>query len=387
MNNVHDDAPVVFQTRWAMSYLCGPLTRGQIKTLMDPVRAKFAVGTPRDEANASGCSETAERIGAHSRCRCIRRPSRPVVPAGIREKFLAINDRVPDGYQLEYRPGLLGERQSAFRPQGGWHRRLARVLPACNRFTTTPPDDVWEGAIDDATSRRRRKMQPDERGQFADLPAELARDKSYSIFARQLKEHLYREGVAASCGNARRSKRSRNRTKRKPTSALGLRRCCKRNVLPQSAKLETVVRAKDWPTPNDQVAKAQAKVSTQRWQFFAELGSMLWVVVDTVMSAHGQGPARPATLARSGVSLRGHRTRPAVERANLSSKAPSRKAAASASSTTMSSSNLETSFSVAGVQHRHVRAQAAEGRHRSRRSFARVAAVSNQPGGAAEPVY
>ena len=40
MNNVHDDAPVVFESRWALSYLCGPLTKGQIKTLMDPVRAK-----------------------------------------------------------------------------------------------------------------------------------------------------------------------------------------------------------------------------------------------------------------------------------------------------------------------------------------------------------
>ncbi len=35
MNNVHEDAPVVFETRWAMSYLRGPLTRDQIKTLMD----------------------------------------------------------------------------------------------------------------------------------------------------------------------------------------------------------------------------------------------------------------------------------------------------------------------------------------------------------------
>ena len=24
MNNVHDDAPVVFHVRWVMSYLCGP---------------------------------------------------------------------------------------------------------------------------------------------------------------------------------------------------------------------------------------------------------------------------------------------------------------------------------------------------------------------------
>ncbi|MBN8730739.1 MAG: ATP-binding protein [Acidobacteria bacterium] len=33
MNNVHDDAPTVFETRWAMSYLRGPLTRQQIKQL------------------------------------------------------------------------------------------------------------------------------------------------------------------------------------------------------------------------------------------------------------------------------------------------------------------------------------------------------------------
>src|SRR5215216_545652 len=38
MNNVHDDAPEVFETRWAMSYLRGPLTRAQIKLLMDPLK-------------------------------------------------------------------------------------------------------------------------------------------------------------------------------------------------------------------------------------------------------------------------------------------------------------------------------------------------------------
>ena len=38
MNNTHEDAPVVFQSRWAMSYLRGPLTRDQIKLLMDPLQ-------------------------------------------------------------------------------------------------------------------------------------------------------------------------------------------------------------------------------------------------------------------------------------------------------------------------------------------------------------
>ena len=35
MHNVHEDRPVVFHTRWAMSYLRGPLTRPQVRRLME----------------------------------------------------------------------------------------------------------------------------------------------------------------------------------------------------------------------------------------------------------------------------------------------------------------------------------------------------------------
>ena len=34
MHNINEDGPVIFQTRWAMSYLRGPLTRSQVKTLV-----------------------------------------------------------------------------------------------------------------------------------------------------------------------------------------------------------------------------------------------------------------------------------------------------------------------------------------------------------------
>ena len=36
MNNVHDDGPEIFETRWALSYLRGPLTRTQIKDVDGP---------------------------------------------------------------------------------------------------------------------------------------------------------------------------------------------------------------------------------------------------------------------------------------------------------------------------------------------------------------
>jgi hypothetical protein len=42
LHNVHEDAAVVFGTRWVMSYLAGPLTRNHIRRLMDKARNALA---------------------------------------------------------------------------------------------------------------------------------------------------------------------------------------------------------------------------------------------------------------------------------------------------------------------------------------------------------
>jgi hypothetical protein len=42
LHNIHDDGPEVFESRWAMSYLRGPLTRAQIRTLMAERKASVA---------------------------------------------------------------------------------------------------------------------------------------------------------------------------------------------------------------------------------------------------------------------------------------------------------------------------------------------------------
>jgi hypothetical protein len=53
MNNVHEDHPVVFESRWVMSYLRGPLTRAQIKTLMDARRAAASAPAAAAPAGAA----------------------------------------------------------------------------------------------------------------------------------------------------------------------------------------------------------------------------------------------------------------------------------------------------------------------------------------------
>jgi hypothetical protein len=45
LHNVNEDQPVIFQTRWAMSYLRGPLTRSQVRQLMVETRAEVMAPT------------------------------------------------------------------------------------------------------------------------------------------------------------------------------------------------------------------------------------------------------------------------------------------------------------------------------------------------------
>lgn len=120
MYNVHEDAPVVFQTRWAMSYLRGPLTREQIKTIMDPRRSAAAAGIPSGATEAttntpaaSGASPgmpsppPAREAGAAPPAGSAT-TARPLLPPGIEERFLPLRGGRPGGADLEYRPAVLG---------------------------------------------------------------------------------------------------------------------------------------------------------------------------------------------------------------------------------------------------------------------------------------
>jgi hypothetical protein len=295
MNNVHDDAPVVFESRWAMSYLCGPLTKNQIKTLMDPVRSRHpsASVAPATESAAPATTNDGATAAKPRGASAPASSSRPVVPAGISEKFLAISDRVPDGYRLEYRPGLLakGKVHFANKASGVDVWRDVFVLQS---IQSTPPDDIWQGASINPQAPA-TDAQPDSSAQFAELPSELARDKSYTIFARQLKDHLYREASlkllkCESVDGTSKPDESEADFRSRLLPTLNEQLVAEKTKLedkyaPKLSKLDVQVRA------------AQTKLSTQRWQFFARLGSALWVIVDNIMSAMGKNlPGRRRSL-------------------------------------------------------------------------------------------
>ena len=54
LHNVHEDAPTMFETRWAMSYLAGPMTRDQIRRLMEGRREELLGAAPPPDRSSKG---------------------------------------------------------------------------------------------------------------------------------------------------------------------------------------------------------------------------------------------------------------------------------------------------------------------------------------------
>jgi hypothetical protein len=156
MHNVHEKMPVLIQTRWAMNFLAGPMTRAQIPALNQlvdaqttlraaprPVTASRTVSTPQPSVEAfqpvsvASISQpsnlqpaTSQPANVQSSTRNVQ-PStngnltKPTLPAGIREYFLPQNYSLPEAFSsakksmpaqamiqgIVYRPSLLAAAQ------------------------------------------------------------------------------------------------------------------------------------------------------------------------------------------------------------------------------------------------------------------------------------
>ncbi|MGH0032173.1 MAG: helicase HerA domain-containing protein [Myxococcota bacterium] len=178
MNNVHEDAPVVFHTRWVLSYLAGPLTREQLKTLVPPAEAPAPAAAKAPAAVAQAAAAPEE-------------PKRPVVPNGIDEAFLPVSRGAAAQGRLVYRPALLGKASlhyaNARAKVDEWD--AVAVLALLEGDARKPWDDPL------ATSRSAPDVddEPEPGAAFADLPSAAARVKSYPRFGKMLKTWAYRE--------------------------------------------------------------------------------------------------------------------------------------------------------------------------------------------------
>ncbi|GIV77663.1 MAG: hypothetical protein KatS3mg050_2057 [Litorilinea sp.] len=99
LHNVHGDGPRVMQTRWAMSYLRGPLTRPQVRQLME---ARKARSTPRSAPPpaARPAAETSAPVPAGQATGQVEAKSEAMaaVPAGFSRTPPILEPDVPQVY-------------------------------------------------------------------------------------------------------------------------------------------------------------------------------------------------------------------------------------------------------------------------------------------------
>ena len=224
MHNVHEDEPVVFHTRWAMSYLRGPLTRPQVQQLMAPRKRELLREEAAHEAVSPASPPPAQspRAAAPAREEAAGPEEAAAPPPGFSPTPPALDPNVPQVYlpvtldereairwvakeagreidvksvQLIYEPGILGAAKVRFFDR----RRGVDVQEECLLLAPTPQgltDVDWEEAQPLALDlrdleRRPAKVPPEEGPFFAPVPEQANTERELKGLARDFADWLY----------------------------------------------------------------------------------------------------------------------------------------------------------------------------------------------------
>jgi len=172
MHSVHGDEETLFQTRWTMSYLRGPLLREEIKRL----------ATDAARETAPGPAATAAAKPFHG-------GPRPMLPPGVREVFFPPAGHVSPDATIHYQPHVLGRAIVRYSLTGAGveeHRETVCLAPAGDSLG----ESAWDGA---QLLAEAPEIEPAPRpGSFAPLPPALAGPRGYAALATSLKGWLGR---------------------------------------------------------------------------------------------------------------------------------------------------------------------------------------------------
>ncbi len=181
LHNVHEDRPEIFESRWAMSYLRGPLTRAQIKTLMAERKAlgggtgaagakgaAGATGAPARDVRGGGASAPPISTPAVS--------AQWVLPPGIPQYF------APAPAGSSYEPMILGTADVRFADTKKGideMRQVSLVTP----LTSEAIPVSWERArpADFDPSHLETELP---QGTFRELPGAASKAKNYADWTK-----------------------------------------------------------------------------------------------------------------------------------------------------------------------------------------------------------
>lgn len=178
MRSAHLDEPILFETRWVLSYLKGPLSLPEIERLCAQAPADSAEQIA--EAQESIPASTTNTSGAD--------PHPPMLPKSVTQYF--VPSPVPAA-KLLLRPFLFGRATVRFFNQ---KRNIDRQRQVNLRLELDANyrDADWQKATPYPLNLELAQMSPPQQALFLPLPAAIASMKNVSEETKSLAEHLYR---------------------------------------------------------------------------------------------------------------------------------------------------------------------------------------------------
>ncbi len=190
LNNVHEDQTEVFETRWAMSYLRGPLTRTQIKLLMEPIKAQVSTAAPMAAAAAPG---SAKAVAPAPQAPAISDASpasqRPVLPPEVSQYFIPVRSNA-GGAKLIYKPLVLGAAEVRFSDSKSFD--MTQQLSLLAAIGEGPIALDWAQATAAELPAEDLEQTPGDGASFAALPAAASKAKNYDAWKKDLASWIYR---------------------------------------------------------------------------------------------------------------------------------------------------------------------------------------------------
>jgi Helicase HerA, central domain len=182
MRNVHEDALTLFQSRWALSYLRGPLGRDEIKKLTAAApRPSAATAFTARPAAARSPAEAAAKVPAGSGSQASASGARPIVPPDVPQYF------APDAaasVSAPLLPAVYGAASVRFadpKLKVDTTRLVAQTTPIADG--PVPVD--WANGHEVDWTPEMLEHQPPEGVSFGLLPAPALKAKNYDAWTKQ----------------------------------------------------------------------------------------------------------------------------------------------------------------------------------------------------------
>ena len=163
MNNVNDDAPTPFESRWALCYLRGPLTRDQIR-LLQPPRAPAPAAAPQAATVPAG-------------------GQRPALPPTVPQVFLPSSSGTGEAV---YRPWLLGIVQLQYKDSRLGYESTESVSLLTELPTGLAAPD-WDAATPADVEAGELLHSPESGASFGELTPSASQPKSYAGWTKDFR--------------------------------------------------------------------------------------------------------------------------------------------------------------------------------------------------------